>query len=286
MIQVRTGDRGLELAALALGLLLILVRAYVNLATLHRALKDAYARLAEQDEQLAQALGTNREMSQVVSHDLRGPLTSIMGYTELLRTSLGKPDPDLVKQTRYVDSIEGNSRRILSLADKLLDLHRLEVGGAAELTVVQPQRLLRQLVDEVQVRADQKQIALKLTCAADMPSLRTSEWMFREIAENLISNAIKYTPEGGHVDVCLAPDGDSLRLEVADSGIGMSPEDQARLFTKFFRSDDREVRKVQGTGLGLALTRTMIERLRGEVSVWSALGEGSRFTVRLPMETA
>src|SRR5581483_108290 len=134
---------GSILAALALAPPIIAVPAYRKLTTLHGELKLAYARLAEQEQRLQEALQTNREMSQVVSHDLRGPLTSVMGYTELLRASLGNFDP--AKARRYIDSIEGNSRRILGLADKLLDLNRLEEGQDIEMADVEPAAIVRQV---------------------------------------------------------------------------------------------------------------------------------------------
>ena len=109
--------------------------------------------------------------------------------------------------------------------------------------------------------------------------------MVREIAENLLSNAIKYSREGGRVSVHLQARAGQMLLEVQDSGIGMSAEDQARLFTRFFRSGNEEVRSVRGTGLGLALTKTMVERLDGHIEVWSELGRGSRFSVCLPLGT-
>ncbi|HLY67405.1 MAG TPA: HAMP domain-containing sensor histidine kinase [Chloroflexota bacterium] len=285
-IYQRTSLTGLLFSALALALLLVVVRAYVNLATLHGELKGAYARLANQEQQLESALETNREMSQIMSHDLRGPLTSVMGYAELLRSSLSSPEANVEKQRRYVESIENNSRRIQSLADKLLDLHRLEEGGEFELVRVEPSAFARQLADEMTIRAEQNKLTLNIDLAPGLPALQTSEWMLHEIAENLISNAIKYTKEGGRVDVGLRPDAGQLLLEVEDNGLGMSAEDQARLFTKFFRSASKEVRGLRGTGLGLALTRAMIERLGGRVEVWSELGKGSRFSVHLPLSVA
>jgi signal transduction histidine kinase len=282
VVYERTQVNGLLLSSLALALLLIVVRSYVNLSTLHGELRQAYARLAEQEQRLESALATNREMSQVVSHDLRGPLTSVIGYAELLKVKFLKDRAD-EKQLSYLESIEGNSRRILSLADKLLDLHRLDEGGEVELAVVDFARVLRQLVEDLRVRADEKGVTVQLELDAHA-SLLSSEWMVREIAENLLSNAIKYSRDGGRVAVRLRPDGsDDIRFEVEDDGIGMSAADRERLFTKFFRSADEQVRKVRGTGLGLALTKTMIERLHGRVEVWSEHGQGSRFTVWLPL---
>jgi signal transduction histidine kinase len=278
----RLGVEGVLLALLGLVLLLIAAQAYENLFMVHRQLKQAYARLAEQEQQLEHALDTNREMSQVVSHDLRGPLTSVMGYSELLRSSLEKAQPDPAKQIGYVNSIEGNSRRILSLANKLLDLHRLEEGGNVDVGAVQAASVVRQVVDELRVQAEQKQLAIVPEIDSALPVMQTCEWMLREVAENLISNAVKYTPEGGRVTVRLHMADDKVLLQVEDSGLGMSPEDQARLFTKFFRSGSKDVRKVSGTGLGLALTKGMIERLGGVIEVWSELGRGSRFSVYLP----
>jgi signal transduction histidine kinase len=286
LIDARTGAAGLRLSALGLTMLLIIVRSYVNLATLHRQLRDAYERLAQQERQLEQSLDTNREMSQIVSHDLRGPLTSVMGYAELLRATLTKPEVDVPKAQNYLDSVERNSRRIMSLADKLLDLHRLELGGPVEMGLVDVEGVLRQLAEELELRAEQKRVAMHLELPAGLPQMHSSEWMVREIAENLLSNAIKYTPEGGHVSARAAAVQDALRFEVEDDGLGMAPEDRAKLFTKFFRSGARAVRQEQGTGLGLALTKNMIDKLGGRVEVWTELGRGSRFTVWLPLVAA
>jgi len=283
VVYERTSVNGLLLSSLALALLLIMVRAYVNLATLHGELEQTYNRLSEQERRLEGVLRTNREMSQVVSHDLRGPLTSVMGYAELLRASLAKPEPDSEKQRRYVDSIEGNGRRILSLADKLLDLHRLDEGGEIERASLDVAAVVRHLAEDARVQAEQRGIELDLEVAVGLPRMHSSEWMVREIAENLLSNAIKYSREGGRVVVRLRAESEELLIEVEDNGIGMSNEDQARLFTKFFRSGSEEVRSVRGTGLGLALAKTMVERLEGRVEVSSELGRGARFSVHLPL---
>ena len=286
VVYERTSLNGLVLSSLALALLLIVVRAYVNLATLHGELEQTYTRLSEQERRLEGALETNREMAQVVSHDLRGPLTSVMGYTELLRGAVDQPEPDLAKQRRYINSIEGNSRRILSLADKLLDLHRLEEGGEIELATLDAAAIAKQVVEDARIRAEQNHVLLSLDVAGNTPSLHSSEWMVREITENLLSNAIKYSRPGGQVVVRLAAEPESLLLEVEDNGIGMSAEDQTRLFTKYFRSGNEQVRQVTGTGLGLALVHTMVEQLHGRIEVSSKLGLGSRFSVHLPLTVA
>ena len=287
VVYERTSVNGLLLSSLALALLLIVVRAYVNLATLHGELEETYARLSQQERRLEGALETNREMAQVVSHDLRGPLTSVLGYTELLRGSLSDSEQqDTGKQLRYVDSIEGNGRRILNLADKLLDLHHLEEGGEVERAPLDPAAIVRRLVDDARVRAEQRDIVLALEIAKQMPTMNSSEWMIQEIVENLLSNAIKYSRQGGRVEVRLDADAEELVLGVEDNGIGIAPEDQARLFTKFFRSGAEQVRSMSGSGLGLALTRTMIDRLQGRIEVWSELGLGSRFVVHLPLDPA
>jgi len=145
---------------------------------------------------------------------------------------------------------------------------------------------MRQLADEMSIRAEQRNLALTIDTGEGLPALHTSEWMLHEIAENLVSNAIKYTPEGGTIAVRMRADSSELLFEVEDSGFGISAEDQTKLFTKFFRGSNKEVRTLRGTGLGLALTRTMIERLGGRVDVWSELGRGSRFSVHLPLQAA
>ncbi|MDE3074593.1 MAG: HAMP domain-containing histidine kinase [Chloroflexota bacterium] len=282
-IYARTGANGLMLAVVGLVSLLAIVRAYVNLGTLHGDLERAYELAEERQSKLTEALQLNRDITQLINHDLRGPLSSVMGYTELLGRTIGRPDANVEQQREQLKRITSNSQRILRLADNLFDLQRLEQAESlVELAPFDPRAVLLSVIDQLRDNADRRRIRLRIDAADEVGRVVSNEWMFREIADNLLSNAIKYGKDGGSVDVKLGCQHAKLQLQVLDDGIGMTPDDQARLFTKFFRSAAKEVRGVQGSGLGLALCKTMIDKLGGEIEVWSEPARGTRFTVRLP----
>ena len=234
----------------------------------------------------------------LVTHELRSPLTVTTAYAGVLRDSLetgaAERPFDPARALRAVRAIQGASQHLLRLVDNLLDLARVE---RAELPLeygeVALPTLLRESVEALAPVAQQKRVTIQLLLPPDPPPARTSALYLREILGNLLSNAIKYTPEGGRVTVSAtvrtpeggaeAPPAPEWEITVADTGYGISAQDQARLFTKFFRSGRPEVRQERGTGLGLALTKQMVERLGGNIAVRSTLGAGSTFTVTVPL---
>jgi signal transduction histidine kinase len=245
-----------------------------------RSEADFARRLLEaQNQQLREADRLKDEFVALISHDLRTPLTSIMGYLELALDSESVPEPE----RGYLEVVERNSERLLRLVNDLLFVARFEAGemelNFSELDLA---AIVRQAVEEATPRASAKQIALGAEINGALLVSADRGRMF-QLLDNLIGNAIKFTPEGGRVDVRLLPSGDAVRLEVADSGIGVAPEDQSHLFERFFRAGNTRQGQVPGTGLGLYIARAIVEAHGGRIDVESSLGEGTRFSVDLPL---
>lgn len=216
-----------------------------------------------------------------VSHELKTPLAAIKGFVETMRD-----DPQMPAGTRkrFLERISTQSERLNTLVGDLLTLSRLdevEVGRErfqpCDLRIV-----TQETVRDLASLAERKGIQL----AADLPDgplfVRAEREGLRQVVGNLVDNAIKYTSEGGTVNVTLRSNGDGCRLEVADSGIGLSPADQGRVFERFYRVDRARSRELGGTGLGLSIVKNTVRGIGGDVGVRSAVGRGSTFWVELP----
>lgn len=226
------------------------------------------------------ALRVKDEFVASVSHELRTPLTSIMGYVDLLRER-----PDLPpEQAAHLEVVARNSDRLRRLVSDLLHTAQIDDGP---LRVTRTRTDLSEIVRE-SVRAAEPAAAaagLRLDLAAPaVLTVMVDPQRMAQVVDNLVSNAIKYTPPGGHVQVCLAVDGSRVELEVADTGIGIEAQDRERLFTRFFRAKDAEERSIQGVGLGLSIAKSIVEGHGGRIEVESKVGSGTVFRVRLPLE--
>lgn len=217
----------------------------------------------------------------IVSHELRTPLTSIKGYLELvLMGAAGKINK---QQSSFLEIAKGNAERLHSLVSDLLDLSRIESGKVdLDVQVVSMPRIAEQVAATLQKEFDDRGLSLTVDVPADLPEVFGDPGRVTQILTNLLSNAYKYTPQGG-ATVRARVDGPSLRVEVVDTGLGISKEDQERLFTRFFRADDASVRQQTGTGLGLNITKSLVEMHGGEIYVESEPGEGSTFGFTLPL---
>jgi signal transduction histidine kinase len=232
-------------------------------------------------EQLQEVDRVKTDFVSTVSHELRTPLTSIVGYLELLTEQ--EAGPLAPAQADMLSVVERNSRRLLALIEDLLTLSRVESGSF---------RLGRELVEVADLvdgaraavlpalRA--KGLTIAVDVSPDLAAVRGDAAQLERVVLNLLSNAAKFTPEGGSVTVTARSVGSSVELRVRDTGMGIAPDEQAKLFTRFFRSTEARLQAIQGTGLGLAIVKTIVEQHGGSVEVESALGEGTTFTIVLP----
>ncbi len=220
------------------------------------------------------------QMIQMASHDLRNPLSVAVGYLELLADDL-KPLTPLRQQV--LDGLRHALTRMQNLVTDLLNMERIEAGADRRRESVQLQALAQATVDELREQTEAKQQTLDVAIAPDLPALTGDAVRLKQALVNLIGNAIKYTPDGGHIQVRLQPGDRQLVFEVQDNGYGISAAAQAKLFQRFFRAKTRGTEHIDGTGLGLSLVKAVIEQHGGRISVTSEEGQGSTFRVELPL---
>ena len=231
-------------------------------------------------EKVRQADQTRSEFISFVTHELRTPMTSIRGYADLLaQGSIGPLEP---QQKEFIGTIIRNVERMQVLVSDLRDMTRIETGQVN--LEVRPLRVTEALESALratrpQIEARSQQLAVEV--AENTPLVRADPARLVQILTNLLSNANKYTPKGGQIRVRVWREDNDVHCAVSDTGIGIGPEDQARLFTKFFRAEDPAVREMTGTGLGLCIVKSLVELQGGRIAVESARGEGTtvRFTV-------
>jgi signal transduction histidine kinase len=221
------------------------------------------------------------EFLAVVSHELRTPLTSIVSFSELLR---GEADGLSADGVRFLDIIERNTDRLLRLIDDLLMLNRLE-GGALplELAWVSIPGLAADAVRSAAAVAAKSGVTIHLD-AGDGPRGRADPRRLLQVLDNLIGNAVKFSNVGGLVRVSAKHTRGIWRIDVSDTGIGVPPDEAARLFGPFVRGSNARIAGLPGTGLGLAIVKALVEMHGGHVKVDSALGQGATFSVQLPVD--
>ena len=253
-----------------------------------RELEDALLRIEEKNRdlrdanvQLEKASRAKSEFLANVSHELRTPLNAVIGFSELLDDSSVGPLND--RQRELLGDIRGSGEHLFTLINDILDLSKVE---AAKMEIhkipVDVGQLVRNSVTMVRTQAAKKNIELEASCSEDIHLALLDPGMFRSILVNLLSNAVKFTPQDGRIDVAARIEDSDLLLEVRDTGIGISEEDQRRVFQQFYQVDGSYTREYQGTGLGLALVNRMVEMHHGTVTLESAVGEGSRFLCTFP----
>lgn len=216
-----------------------------------------------------------------VSHEFRTPLTLISGVIEMLRMYDDLPRAD---RNRSLEMLEIETERLKKLISELLMLSRMENRlFSSEPEPIDVAKVLGQVVDALRPLADKKRQSLELAMSLGAAPLRGDEAWFFHAIQNLVENAIKYTPAGGAIAVEAASDGRELRIAVRDDGIGIAPEDIDRIFERFYRADKSRGSETGGSGLGLAIAKDIISLLNGDISVESVPGSGSVFTVRIPL---
>ncbi len=220
-----------------------------------------------------------------MSHELRTPLNAIIGFSEVLE--LESAGPLTPTQRQYVSYVLQGGRHLLLLINDILDLSKVESG---RLELQKKDTSVQEIVDGVNTLvlplAEKKGLSLTSTFEPNLPSISVDPLRLRQVLYNLLSNAIKFTPRGGSISFGAAVAGASIELTVRDTGVGIRAEDRARLFQEFEQLESTRDQAIEGTGLGLALTKKLVELHGGTIRVESELGHGSTFTVTLPLEAS
>jgi signal transduction histidine kinase len=222
------------------------------------------------------------EFVSLVSHEFRTPLTSIRGYAEMmLDGDVGDLSED---QDDFVRTIFRNATHLQSIVNDLLEVSRLEAGAVKinhdTLNLVDQ---INDCVQRLKPQIENKSLKLKMKLPKSGVKLVGDAHRINQVLMNLISNAYKYTPEGGTISIFVKHTNDYVKVEVQDTGIGMTKDEQKKLFTKFYRAENEETIKAGGTGLGLWITKSLVEMHGGEISVTSKPGKGSTFRFTLPV---
>jgi two-component system, OmpR family, phosphate regulon sensor histidine kinase PhoR len=213
-----------------------------------------------------------------VSHDIRSPLTAIVGYVDLIARTGSLND----QQVEYVRRVQSSVRDITELINDLLDLGKIEAGLDTGFETLHLAPIIRQTLDGLQGQLTQKPITLQLQVPADLPQVLGNPMRLRQMITNLVANAIQYTQPGGLVEVMASYEKEQVIFRVRDTGIGISPTDQPFIFEKFFRGKNVQ-NSSAGSGLGLSIVKSIVDNHQGRIWVDSVIGQGSTFTVVLPI---
>lgn len=246
----------------------------------HKAIEEALRSARDAAQSAARA---KDELLASMSHELRTPLNAVIGLSSVLQTGLHGPlEP---KQLEYVGQIESSGRHLLDVITTILDLAKAEANKLeprfAPVEVTELVHGALGLVGELGVG---KGIAVSASIDPLLPRVHVDALRARQVLLNLLSNAVKFTPAGGRITVDAVREGDAVAVTVSDTGIGIAPDDLERIFEPFEQADSSLARRYEGTGLGLALSRSLAELLGGSLTVRSSPGEGSHFTARFPID--
>jgi signal transduction histidine kinase len=217
----------------------------------------------------------------LVTHELRIPMTSIKGYTDLMIGGLVGPLTE--QQKEFLAIVRRNLERMNVLVRDLSDINRIESGRMKfDFAAFELHEVVDEIVQSLSEQLQTRQQTLAVEIPPDLPPVFADRTRTGQLLANLLSNAHKYSPGGAHITICLTENGEFAEIAVMDTGIGISAEDQARLFTQFFRSDDAAVREQTGWGLGLSIVRKIVQAQGGDVYCQSEYGRGSTFTFTVP----
>jgi signal transduction histidine kinase len=237
-------------------------------------------RLAEEKTCLEELDKAKRLFFRLMTHELQAPLSALQSYLQLMLEGYVPPE-------RQAEILEKCMKRIdeeTKLINDLMELGKLQtIGPAIDATPIRLDEVLGEVVEEFQNQAAQKKLQLITLIASDLPEINGSVKLFKSLWENLISNAIKYTLPGGEVAISLRLDAGQVVGEVCDTGIGIPQEEQAHLFSEFFRTKNAKKLNLHGTGLGLVIVKRIVEGAGGTIQVKSQEGCGSKFSFRLPV---
>ena len=263
--------------------LLARVRSALTLKQEMDSRKRTYLELEEKNQELEEESLAKTQILSTVTHELKTPLASITGYIDRMLMQRERVGPLNERQESYLETVQRNGRRLKLLIDDLLDVSRIE-SGSLELSLVEldVQREIEEVVESVQDRILEKRQRVVLNISANLPRLKADKLRFSQVLTNLLSNACKYSPNEATTTITATAQDELIQIDVSDTGVGISIASQSRLFSKFFRADNSSTREVSGTGLGLFITKSMIEAHGGQIWVRSEEGKGSTFSFTLP----
>ena len=215
-----------------------------------------------------------------VSHELKTPINTIKGYTEMLVKGEVSNRETLLE---FYNTVNEEADRLASLINNLLNLSKIEMGSLALSKSMTRTKEFLENIFKMAASQDKKNIHYELIMSEKIPPINIDKELMKTVLINLIGNAEKYTPEGGRITLRAEECGDKLMIHVIDTGIGISEEDMPHVFEKFYRSSDEQVRKKTGHGLGLAIANQIVDLHNGEIKVISKKGDGSQFSIVLPI---
>jgi signal transduction histidine kinase len=253
-----------------------------QLEQLNRRLEESNRELNEANAKLRELSAMKEEFLALTTHDLRSPLTVISGVINFFTSGrLGDLTPE---QKNMVQMMERNTQNLIELVNDLLDASKLESGTLRlETASIDLRGLTEELREQMQPLAAEKEIALEEAIPEDLPPLQADRAKLRRILVNLLSNALKFTQKGGRIELSAALAGDAVRVSVSDTGVGMTPDDVKDIFDKYTQARSRATRSEKGTGLGLYITRQLVELHGGKISVESEIDKGSTFSFTIPL---
>jgi len=236
----------------------------------------------QMSREVARANKARRQMTADVAHELRTPLTVIAGYIESMRDGVLAPTPErlsvIYAEIEHLQHLVGDLRTLTQADAGQLKLNRQPIS---------PQELLRQAFAAFEYQAAQKGVSLEMQLNGALPAITIDESRIAQVLGNLLSNALRYTPSGGRVTLAAAaPDGDRVTLTVQDTGPGIAPEDLPFIFNRFYRADKSRAEENGESGLGLAISKALVEAHGGQIEAQSALEKGMTFVIHLPTGSA
>ncbi len=241
-------------------------------------LAEAFNKMSSELQQLEQL---RRDLVANVSHELKTPIAALRAHLENLLDGVEKPDPETLQV------MLSQSERLGRLVEQLLDLSRLESGDVPlERGPVELAPLVDQVLSEIDVARSGRRVAVASSLPADLPPVLADRERIHQVLFNLLDNAVRFTPPGGRVEVRASRHDGSCEVSVQDTGVGIAPEHLPRLFERFYRVDPARSQKEGGTGIGLAIARSVVEAHGGHIRAESEMGKGSEFTFDLPVAPA
>ncbi|HEV2749127.1 MAG TPA: ATP-binding protein [Gemmatimonadales bacterium] len=255
-----------------------------DLTALNEKLEQQHGEVTRLNDELDQASKLKDQFLANMSHELRTPLNSVIGFSDLLLDMLPDTGPEVATQRDYLETIARNGRHLLELINELLDLSKIAAGRMElRLERLDLHALLREAADTVRAQLEARKHTLVIEPLREPVLVQADRGRLRQVLLNLLSNAIKFTTDGGRIAISTRlEEVGFVRIAVSDSGIGIASEDQAKLFQEFVQLDASASRRYEGTGLGLALSKRLVELHGGTIGVNSVLGKGSTFWFTLP----